>query len=191
MRPPTRVRKVDSAEAIKALADPIRLKVLSLLMSDHSRAWTVKEIAAALHQPVTKLYHHVNLLAQAKLIRDVETRMVSGIVEHRYASAQRTLEFDDSLYGSPETRDASLANIANLVNQSRDALLDYLGRDDADLDRVLVHQGRIRLSAAEAAELNDAVLDLLKTFEHRRRTKARDAQPRTRVLVLLHPEPTD
>src|ERR1700750_802967 len=94
---PMRVRKIDSAEAIKALADPLRLRVLTLLMRDHERTWTVKEIATELGQSVTKLYHHVNLLEQVGLIRDVETRLVSGIVEHRYASGQRGLEFDDAL----------------------------------------------------------------------------------------------
>src|SRR5690349_21212692 len=111
---PIRVRKIDSAEAIKALADPLRLRVLTLLMGDHDRSWTVKEIAAELEQSVTKLYHHVNVLENAGLIRDVETRLVSGIVEHRYASGQRGLEFDDALYRSSDTRDASLANVANL-----------------------------------------------------------------------------
>src|SRR6476469_1883077 len=106
---PLRIRKIDSAQAIKALADPLRLRMLTVVMGDHDRTWTVKEIASELGQPVTKLYHHVNTLEQAGLIRDVETRLVSGIVEHRYASGQRGLEFDDSLYRSPDTRDDTIA----------------------------------------------------------------------------------
>lgn len=185
---PVRVRKVDSAESIKVLADPLRLKVLSLLMGDHRKAWTVKEIAAELDQPVTKLYHHVNLLAQTKLIRDVETRVVSGIVEHRYASGQRSLEIDDTMLGSAETRDASLANVVNLMNQNRDDLLDYLQQPDPDLDRVLVHRSRPRLTVDEAKELNDAVLELLSRFEKRRQTQARQALPHTNIFVVIHPE---
>ncbi|MBV9484501.1 MAG: helix-turn-helix transcriptional regulator, partial [Frankiaceae bacterium] len=89
----TTVRTVDSAEAIKAIADPLRVRMLQLLMMASHRTWTVKEIAAELSQPVTKLYHHIKLLEAADLISDVETRVVSGIVEHRYRANQRSLRF--------------------------------------------------------------------------------------------------
>src|SRR6476469_9614203 len=150
---PLRVRKIDSAEAVKALADPLRLRVLSLLMRDHDRSWTVKEIARELEQSVTKLYHHVNMLEQVGLIRDVETRLVSGIVEHRYASGQRGLEFDNALYGSADTRDASLANVANLLDAARDDLVSYLGSETAEPERVMIAKARLSLTQDEVAQL--------------------------------------
>jgi DNA-binding transcriptional ArsR family regulator len=182
---PVRVRKIDSAEAIKALADPLRLRLLTLLMRDHERTWTVKEIAAELGQPVTKLYHHVNVLEQAGLIRDVETRMVSGILEHRYASGQRGLEFDDALYKSPDTRDASIANVAYLLDEARDDLVAYLGSDTADHDRVAIARARLRLTKAEADELRVSIDELVEKFRSKR--VRRRTGPRTEVLIVMHP----
>lgn len=187
---PLPVRKIDSAEAIKALADPLRLRMLTLLMSDHDRSWTVKEIAAELHQPVTKLYHHVNTLEQAKLIRDVETRLVSGIVEHRYASGQRGLEFDDALYRSPDTRDASLANISYLLDEARDDLVSYLSSETADHERVVIAKSRLRLTRAEADELRASIDELVKRLESQRSKQPKTAE-RTEVLIVMHPAPRD
>jgi DNA-binding transcriptional ArsR family regulator len=184
---PVRVRKIDSAEAIKAMADPLRLRVLTLLMHDHERSWTVKEVAAELEQPVTKLYHHVNLLEQAGLIRDVGTRLVSGIVEHRYASGQRGLEFDDALYRSVETRDASLANVSYLLDEARDDLVSYLGSENAETERVMVAKARLRLTPDEADELRASIDELVDQFRSRRSKKRRTA-PRTEVLIVMHPE---
>jgi len=86
---PIETRVISDPAALKALADPLRLRVLDLVGSEPTRLWTVKDLAAALGQPVTKLYHHVKLLAASDLIVDAETRVVSGIVEHRYRCAQR------------------------------------------------------------------------------------------------------
>jgi len=185
-RKTVRVRKIDSAEAIKALADPLRLKVLTLLMRDHERNWTVKEIAAELEQSVTKLYHHVNVLEQVGLIRDVETRLVSGIVEHRYASGQRGLEFDDALYRSSDTRDASLANVSYMLDEARDDLVSYLGSETADPERVMIAKARLRLTQDEADELRKSIDELVDGFRSKR-AKERSTVPRTEVLIVMHP----
>ena len=187
---PQRIRKIDSAEAIKALADPLRLRVLTLLMDDHERTWTVKEIAAELGQPVTKLYHHVNVLEQVALIRDVETRLVSGIVEHRYASGQRGLEFDDALYRSADTRDASIANVSYMLDEFRDDLLAYLGSETADHDQVMVAKAGLRLTREEADELRTSIDELVDQFRAKR-TSQRRSVPRTEVLIVMHPAPGD
>lgn len=183
---PLRVRKIDSAEAIKALADPLRLRLLTLLMRDHERSWTVKEIAAELDQSVTKLYHHVNVLEQVELIRDVETRLVSGIVEHRYASGQRGLQFDDALYRSSDTRDASIANIAYMIDEARDHLVAYMGSEAADPDRVMIAKSRMRLTQDEADELRAAIDELVERMG-RARSNRRKTAPTTEVLIVMHP----
>ena len=73
-------RVVADAAALKALADPIRLQMLELLAKDPSRTWTVKEIAAQMGQPVTRLYHHMKLLEATHLVIDAETRIVQEFV---------------------------------------------------------------------------------------------------------------
>src|SRR5215475_8348684 len=93
---PLAVRSVASVDMLRALADPTRLAILSALMErqDELPVMSVKELAARLGEPQTKLYRHVRQLEAAGLIRVASTRLVSGIVEQRYQASQRDLMFD-------------------------------------------------------------------------------------------------
>jgi DNA-binding transcriptional ArsR family regulator len=85
-------------EVIKALADPIRLNVLYVLTRKQGTTlpiMSVKELAAALGEPQTKLYRHVKHLESAGLIRAVASRVVSGIVEQRYQASQPEIVIGD------------------------------------------------------------------------------------------------
>jgi DNA-binding transcriptional ArsR family regulator len=55
------------------------------------RVMSVKELAAELNEPQTKLYRHVKRLESAGLIRVASTRLVSGIMEQRYQACQAGL----------------------------------------------------------------------------------------------------
>jgi DNA-binding transcriptional ArsR family regulator len=106
------VRAITTVETLKALADPIRLSLLSALMrsSGELPVRSVKELAAELGEPQTKLYRHVKHLEAAGLIRAVSSRVVSGIVEQRYQACQSELIFGPGLTDderqSPETEAA-------------------------------------------------------------------------------------
>ncbi|MFE2107125.1 ArsR/SmtB family transcription factor [Kitasatospora sp. NPDC059463] len=97
-------RRVEDAATLKALADPLRLAILDVLMAAlASGPLTAKEIAAALDEPQTKLYRHIKQLEKAGLVRVAGTRLVSGIVESRYAPAQDSLRLAPEIFspGSP------------------------------------------------------------------------------------------
>ncbi len=85
-----------SVESLRALADPTRQAILSALMErrDELPVLSVKELAARIGEPQTKLYRHVKQLEAAGLIRVAATRLVSGILEQRYQACQRDLVFD-------------------------------------------------------------------------------------------------
>jgi DNA-binding transcriptional ArsR family regulator len=90
---PLAVRAVDDIEMLKAMADPTRLAILAALMKSGQNlpVMSVKELAAELGEPQTKLYRHVKQLEAAGLIRVAGTRLVSGILEQRYQACQRDL----------------------------------------------------------------------------------------------------
>jgi DNA-binding transcriptional ArsR family regulator len=194
VEPPSQVsatRTIDSAEAIKAIADPLRLQLLQLLMIASDRTWSVKEMAAELGQPVTKLYHHVKLLHNADLIADVETRVVSGIVEHRYRANQKGFRLDDSLFAAPELRHDAIAEVSALLDATRDDLLDYLYREDADFDQVNISKSHVRLTPEEIDRVKATVEALLADYAGTREDPARAALPLTSILVLLNPRGHD
>jgi DNA-binding transcriptional ArsR family regulator len=184
---PAAVRLVDSAEAIKAMADATRVRLLQLLMTAADRSWSVKEIATELGQPVTKLYHHIKILEGADLITDVESRLVSGILEHRYRASQKSLRLDDSLFGAPETRSDALAQVAAVVDLSRDDLLGYLNRPDCDIDLVSIKRSTKRLTPEQVAMVDETINDLIEGFSVTSEENAAADIPRTTMLFLMHP----
>ncbi|MDQ1746592.1 MAG: hypothetical protein QOD07_855 [Frankiaceae bacterium] len=184
---PLPVRVVNDAEALKALGDPLRLRILHVVMGEPARMFSVKEIAAALDQPVTKLYHHVKQLEQARLVVDVETRVVSGIVEHRYQSGQLGLQFDDALFGSPATRDASIHQAASFVDETRDEMVAFLSQPDADIDAMHLSKAYARLTPDEVRAVMGELTRLVDGFGAHKGDPARAGLPRTAMLFVVHP----
>jgi len=87
---------------LKAFAEPLRMQLLMLL--DEGEL-TVKEMAAKLGVPPTRLYYHVRILESFRLLQVVSTRMVSGIEEKRYAATAKSWNVSDKLLGSEAASD--------------------------------------------------------------------------------------
>ncbi|MEV4561984.1 helix-turn-helix domain-containing protein [Kitasatospora sp. NPDC049285] len=104
-------REVTDVATLKALADPLRLAVIGALMRHDPTPLSVKEIAAELEEAPTKLYRHIKQLEQAGLVFVAETRLVSGIVESRYRSAQQTLRLSPQVYTEGDEPPAALGAI--------------------------------------------------------------------------------
>jgi DNA-binding transcriptional ArsR family regulator len=115
-------RQVTEVETLKALADPVRLAILTTLMTGRRAGlpvMSVKELAARLGEPQTKLYRHVKQLETAGLIHVAASRLVSGILEQRYQASQRDLMFGPGLLRDQEP-DESQPVVAALMDQYRD-----------------------------------------------------------------------
>src|SRR6266508_2491724 len=105
---PQDVHLISDPATLRVVAHPLRLRILEYLRSRAGKAVSVKEIAAALGSPQTRLYYHVNLLVEHSLIRVAETHLVSGIVERRYRVTAYRLSFDRALLLGSETGDDGL-----------------------------------------------------------------------------------
>ena len=184
-------RVVADAAALKALADPLRLHMLELLAKEPARTWTVKELAAQMKQPVTRLYHHMKLLEAAHLVIDAETRIVSGIVEHRYRCAQRSIKLDETMFGGADTRDASIATASGIVEQAREDLEAYLERPEADADKVTIGRALARLTEDERVEVMARLDQVIDDITARRDDFDRQGLPRSAITVVMHPMPDD
>ena len=174
------VRAVTNVETLKALADPIRLNLLSALMhsSGELPVRSVKELAAELGEPQTKLYRHVKHLEAVGLIRVVSSRVVSGIVEQRYQACQSELKFGPGLTDderqSPET-EAAIGTMFDLFRSrffaaGRAGLLPAQTSADADGHRrVVLNLTEGWVPAAKAAAVREqlqAVIDDLDEASH-------------------------
>jgi DNA-binding transcriptional ArsR family regulator len=172
------VRWIEDAATFKAMADPIRLAILRRMMApapeQELRNWSVKELAAELDQPQTRLYRHVKQLEESGLIRVAETRLVSGIVEQRYVAAQASLEISRDFIEHATTRDETADLFAAGIDAYRHDLLAAVrsGRIDLKAEKVpgaaysrpLLMFGDIRLSPARASEFRDRLAEVLDEF---------------------------
>lgn len=118
---PLAIRTISEVEGLRAMADPTRLAILYALMEPRHGELPVmsaKELAAQLGESQTKLYRHIKQLESAGLIRVAATRMVSGILEHRYQACQRDLSFGGGFLR--QHADESEAVMAALLTKFRD-----------------------------------------------------------------------
>src|SRR5215467_6460087 len=166
---PVAIRSVASVDMLRALADPTRLAILSVLMERHDElaVMSVKELAARLGEPQTKLYRHVRQLEAAGLIRVASTRLVSGIVEQRYQASQRDLVFDGGFMR--EHADESEAAIRAVMDSFRDGyftafrdkqLMPGLVPDSEAYRTPNLFLTEVRVSPRRAAEMREKLQEL-------------------------------
>ena len=75
--------EIHDLHTLELLNDSLRLRILSLLDEPKS----VRTVAEDLDVPVTRLYYHFNMLADAGLIRVVETRKVGAMIQKLYEAS--------------------------------------------------------------------------------------------------------
>ena len=195
--PPIAERVIADVETLKALSDPLRLRIVEAMVTRVDEPWTVKELSTLLRVPPTRLYHHIDLLLERRLIRPVERRVVSGIIETRYRIAQLSLRLDRRLFSADTDEQAAILHdvLQTVFDRSRDEIeaairvgaIDTL--EDTRPDRkLLLSKGLIRLRPARAAALREQLLQLIETAE---RDDEQDTDPAERLafgtLLALYP----
>ena len=159
---PEDVRLIGDVESLRAISDPTRLRILETMVQRQDPAWSVKELAVEIGVPQTRLYHHVEQLLERDLIRPVERRIVSGIIETRYRVVARSFQLDRRLLaGDSEARqvvlhDTLVAVFDTARNEIEEAIRTGVietGEDVPEERRVILSRGLARLSPARAVEL--------------------------------------
>jgi DNA-binding transcriptional ArsR family regulator len=106
---------ISDVEQLKAISDPLRLRLIELASDDPGRPWTAKALAEKLGTKQTKLYHHLNLLEERGFLRVAETRVVSGIVEKSYAATARSYRLEPGLLGQAAAGDKAIDDMLEAV----------------------------------------------------------------------------
>jgi DNA-binding transcriptional ArsR family regulator len=166
-------RTVTDLETLRLLADPLRLSILSAFPPARTgRTMSVKEIAEKLDEGQTKLYRHVKKLEEAGLIQVAETRVVSGIIEKRYRTAQRRLLIESDLLAHQPEPDDYINTMVALMDATRDRMRRELQAGRVPMDKpesgpdLSLQIGSIRLSMTPARyeELRARVTELLENL---------------------------
>lgn len=96
--------RISDIEQVKALSHPLRMRIIETLAD--SDPMTTKQVADALGEKPTRLYHHVGLLQKAGLIRLTHTQQNRGTTEKYYEPIAKQFRADADLFAdeSPENQ---------------------------------------------------------------------------------------
>ena len=94
---------VAEPEQLRALGDPVRSRILTLLLE---RAASTTELADAVSLAKGTVRHHLNVLEQAGLVRVVRTRRVRALTERFYGRVARlfVVRSGEDVHDASETR---------------------------------------------------------------------------------------
>lgn len=168
---PLAERVISDVETLKAISDPVRLRILETMVTAADEAWTVKRLAKALGTNTTKLYHHINILEERDLIRVAGTRVVSGIIETSYRISAMSIRLDRSLLSGAgaDVRSSVHDVLAVVFDSVRDeierGLASGMVKSEDDPLRELLVRGLTMLHPDRAAELRRRLRELLEEFD--------------------------
>jgi len=193
---PVAERVISDVETLKALSDPVRLRILETMVTAADEAWTVKRLAKALDTNPTKLYHHINILEEREFIRVAGTRVVSGIIETSYRIAQLSLRLDRALLSGAgaDVRSSVHDVLAVVFDSVRDEIERGLSSgviksSDDPLSELMI-RGLTMVHPDRAVELRRRLRELLAEFDTDDPSDVEPGAVAFGYLVTLYPFPT-
>lgn len=110
------VYALESLAQMRALADPLRLRLVDAL----TRApLTVTQLGGRLDLAPAKAHYHVRELERVGLVRLVESRERGGMAEKYYRAVARNFGFPGGLLGAlaPDARVAAMAGVLSQISR--------------------------------------------------------------------------
>ncbi len=111
---------LENLNQIKALAHPLRQQILELMIE---APITTKQVADRLGEKPTKLYHHVDTLEVAGLIKLVKTRRKRGTIEKYYEAVAERFVIDRQAVEVRLATDDEPGNFESIISNSLDETL--------------------------------------------------------------------
>jgi DNA-binding transcriptional ArsR family regulator len=183
----TQISDINDPRLVKALAHPIRVRVLGLL---EGRTLTPKQIALELGLPLENVSYHVRMLAKFGLIELRHRRMSRGAVEHHYRTKSRPRITAKAWEGLPEIVKEALmgAILQQVVELASDALgKEGFSRPDSHLSRrpvVVDEEGFAEVSRIVSRAL-DEISEVEKEAAKRLRSDGHEGVPAVVVAMLF------
>ncbi len=161
------VYNLQSIEQIRALADPLRVRIIGALTEE---PMTAKQVAVYLDEPPQRTHYHIRELEKAGLLKLVGTREHGGILEKYYRALANGYTVPESLISSM-SRDEAAAAMNRLLISSADEFLRVFGHPDKRFAQAncTVNISGAWLTEEEYREVNDRMTELLEPYQHRRR----------------------
>ena len=179
---------IGDVDTLKLIAHPLRLQ----LLGQFRRGRTVKEAAAELDTPPTKLYYHVNLLEEKGLLQVVDTQIVSGIIEKRYQVAARRYRIDDNILSGESEDEQFEALIGSFFQMAHNEIRQSMRAGLLNLrDRSKPHHGTLArldfcLTEEQAEELYGRLQAVIEEYQALSAANEADEAGQTYALTLTY-----
>lgn len=146
---------VDTPQQMKALADPIRHRILGIIQN---RPATAKQIADRLKMPPGTIGHHLQVLEAAGLAKVVARRLVRGIVAKYYTRTARIFT-----YNFPADVTGTAPALVRFITDARDELAEALAEGVLE-SAVKTGFPHARLTPERRAYFERRLMDLMDEF---------------------------
>ena len=161
---PLRSLEIENLDALRAIADGQRHRIVTFLMDE---TLTARELAERLGIARTRLYHHLAVLERHRLIEVADRRIVSGIEERSYRAVARTFRVNRALLASQASEsqiaDAQATILESLAADLRERATRGRAQAGND-DDVLVSRIFLRLNEARHRQLRSRIAALLDEY---------------------------
>ncbi|NNC75535.1 MAG: winged helix-turn-helix transcriptional regulator [Acidimicrobiia bacterium] len=150
---------IEDPSQIAALESPFRMRILKLA----DKPMSTREMAESLHVPVTRLYHHVNMLTDAGFLEIVHTRKSGARLEKLYRIAGKSITPAPDLLERVDDPEAVARSAASIVVGPLrvEAEAAILRRFEGDGTKVVLGRTVAMLTPAEAEEVADVIETLV------------------------------
>lgn len=161
--------EIESIEQLRAVSDMLRIRIVELLKDQPK---TATQLADLLAMTPARVHYHVRELEKVGLLRLVETREKSGILEKYYQAVARDISIPRNLLFSAPP-DEIMATVSSWLDQIKDGFLQTMrhsirARDENNPMQAVLGFSRIYTTYREFDELVKQWNALLKPFEERR-----------------------
>lgn len=159
--------RIKSLAQIKVMAHPIRMRLLEAF--SHEPA-TTKQVAEQIGEPPTRLYHHVNALRRARLIKLVRTKKKRGTTEKYYLTIADKFVVDRHLFDmKPGGKDAlsriqgmTFGIFENAMAEIRESLARRIIEPKGEKGQFIVAQTHINATPSQIVALQKKINALIK-----------------------------
>lgn len=160
-------RTVERSDQIKALANPLRQRILELMIE---APITTKQVADRLGEKPTKLYHHVDTLEAAGLIKLVKTKRKRGTVEKYFEAVAERFVMDRAAVEVRAVTDDEQGRLETIISSSLDETLSEIResmgtgliRADDDSGESVFVRSHLRMTPLQMSVLVDRLQEWIR-----------------------------
>jgi hypothetical protein len=174
---------ITDLQQVKALADPLRQRIIGAMSAEPR---TTKQVAAILDQPATKLYHHVEMLHRVGLLWLVESRPKRGTTEKYFQAVARQFAVGRASLTSESVsviEDMFSAVFTEAISQVRHSVEAGFMEGEGKTGKTMLASAQIDLTSEQYEELRARLAQVLNEF----RIKKGDGRRPFRILVATYP----